>query len=146
MEEMHRHLSAQPFAWQGFREGLHYWEVRIDNGGEDGGYFYIYIGVSSKPMRFDNYYPSDDSSWINCWNGGIRRGSQQLLRVEPIKTAGDRVGVLLDLNRQTLTFYRNGRLFGEATKSLTDGQTYFPYVGLCRTNSQVTLLFPGGPL
>jgi hypothetical protein len=47
-------------------------------------------------------------------------------------TQGDVIGIALDLNAFTLTFYKNGVSQGVAVSSVVSGQTYFPF---CQHNT-----------
>jgi hypothetical protein len=90
---------SMAFGSRGFTRGLHYWEVQV-NAANWGG---VFIGVS----------PVDSSSWSGY--GLLNYRATQAFGSETLYgsyfSAGDKIGVLLDMDHGTISFIKDGEDF-----------------------------------
>lgn len=126
----------------GWMHGIHYWSMRIINRGPMGR---ILLGVV--PAYFDigiDHYPGTtvDSFGFYILNGNkYNNGQSSVFSVDLIRN-GDVVGVLLDLDAKTLTYYKNGYLLGTAFGHLiTKNNTkFYPTVTFYDFGSWISLI------
>ncbi|XP_060128823.1 tripartite motif-containing protein 67 isoform X7 [Zootoca vivipara] len=102
-----------------FSKGIHYWELHVDryDNHPDPAF-----GIARINVVKDMMLGKDDKAWA-ITEGGVSKGAT--------------VGVLLDLNKHTLTFYINGKQQGPPAFENVEG-VFMPALSLNR-NVQVTL-------
>lgn len=131
----------------GFTSGIHYWEVKID-AAEFGS---VFIGVCEKaPVTSTDTTTSTNR--LNRWQGwgfvnfrATYHNSTERIYGDHFN-AGDTIGVKLDCEKGTLSFFMDGIKYGEhivadlgvAFDNL-GGKTVYPCIGLRKSGDQISL-------
>lgn len=123
---------------KGVEKGRHFWEFRIDQI-QTG---HIMIGVGSENADLNNFHSSTECKNLMyyCWNGRKYHGMNHSSYGSQSKQK-DIVGLLLDMDKKLLEFYKNGISQGIAfTKEDFNQTIYFPIVSLFDLNDQITII------
>jgi hypothetical protein len=117
-------------------EGRHYWEIELTSGHQ------IMIGAARPGLDPDTHHHRGSGA-ICTWgfNGGLWGNGQANAYPQGAFAAGDRIGVLLDLDAGWMRFFRNGKRCGPG---YTEGVTgpLVRAVALVYQGDRVTVL-PG---
>jgi hypothetical protein len=108
-----------------------YWEITAGSLSTDG----YNIGIASASKSATSALGSDTESYIYLV-AGTKRTNNVTLSYGASYTAGDVIGVALDLDAGTLVFYKNGTSQGTAYTSIPSN-TWFPVVADDATGSTV---------
>ncbi len=96
-------------------EGRHYWEVELTAG------YAIMVGAVRPGLDHDKeHYNTNDAYFINGYNGSLFGNGKCNAEPQGRFAAGDRIGVLLDLDAGWLRIFRNGKRGGPG---FTEGVT-----------------------
>eukprot|EP00771_Trimastix_marina_P001075 gnl/Trimastix_PCT/2117.p1 GENE.gnl/Trimastix_PCT/2117~~gnl/Trimastix_PCT/2117.p1 ORF type:complete len:632 (-),score=67.90 gnl/Trimastix_PCT/2117:31-1926(-) len=125
----------------GFSQGTHFWEVRIDRLSSVG----FNIGVVKAEFNVAKYLGwSDGASW-SFLNSGRVWHNGKAARFSQSYGEGDTIGVLLELERHALSFFKNGEFLGTAFGNLPEDEVFYPAVSFGRANDQATISFSATP-
>ena len=124
------------FGTIGVSSGKYYWEVELT---ATDGNTNAAIGVALGTLSPDAASPTSAGAYFYSSYNGNKWLSSADSSYGASYTTGDVVGVALDLDNTTLTFYKNGTSQGNATTSLPSG-TYMPYVGDNANNGVQTVV------
>ncbi|XP_034056080.1 tripartite motif-containing protein 67 [Gymnodraco acuticeps] len=121
-----------------FSKGIHYWEVRVDryDNHPDPAF-----GIARINTMKDMMLGKDDKAWamyVDNNRSWFMHNNSHTNRAEGGIAKGSTVGILLDLNKHTLTFYINKVQHGPTAFESLDG-VFVPAVSINR-NVQATIL------
>ena len=116
--------------------GKWYWEVLVNTWSSDAG-----IGITNNPANvIVGFLGSNSSGWAYSpypiGGNGSKYGNGAFVAYGATYTSGDIIGVVLDADNGTLTFYKNGVSQGTAFTGLA-ANTYFPAFGGGSSTSMV---------
>lgn len=116
--------------------GKWYWEITIN-----AGIGYAMEGVANSSASLDNYIGADANGWSydpsTSGSGKYHDGYAGAYGADGVN--GDVIGVALDMDAGTMTFYKNGVSLGQAFTGIT-GSVY-PAISLNGTTPSVTANF-----
>ena len=107
----------------GVTSGKWYWECTMS------GTQFFSVGVGLREGIANEYPASQSTAWI--YDGrGYKNGNNTQISYGTTFTGGDIIGVALDMDAGTLTFYKNGVSQGVAFSTGLAGNLIFPHVGV----------------
>ena len=124
------------FGTIGVSSGKFYWEVKLLNAT---GNTNAAIGVARDTLSPDAGTPTSAGAYFYSSYNGNKWLNDTDSSYGDSYAASDTIGVALDLDNTTLTFFKNGVSQGDATTSLPS-ETFFPYVGDNANNASQTVL------
>ena len=114
-------------------EGRHYWEVQLSG-------YNVFVGAVRPGLDHDtDHYTSNDAYFINGFNGALRGNGKDSADPQGKFAAGDRIGVLLDLDAGWMRLFRNGKRCGPG---YTEGVTG-PLLRAAQFVSDTVTVLPG---
>lgn len=127
---------------KGFTHGKHYWEVKLSSVYGTS----VMVGVCTKEAaletknyEFVNLLGKDDESWGLSYKGTVWHSGQSWQYCEPFYDSTV-IGILLDMDEGTLTFYKNGKSLGIAFYEINKMATeLFPTVSSTATLTEIEL-------
>jgi hypothetical protein len=126
----------------GVSSGKWYWEVQITNLVNN-----AMIGITKETdtglTTGQNVYPGISANSYGYIGGGQKYNNATGVAYGATYTTNDIIGVALDMDAGTLTFYKNNTSQGTAFSSLSG--TYLPSIGVNDTNTAVTANFGQRP-
>jgi len=129
---------------RGFSDGQHYWEVKFLEPLR-GTSVMVGVGtrkaaVMAKMWSFVDLLGQDDESWGLSYKGKVHHAGSSRKYCDAFFEAGTLLGVLLDVNRGSLTFFKDGESLGEAFTGLdvVEGPLY-PMVSSTAADIEVEL-------
>lgn len=129
---------------KGFAEGEHYWEI-IFLEPPVGTSVMVGVGtrkalLKSKRYQYINLIGQDKESWGLSYKGQIWHNGVSKQYCEPFFDSATVIGVLLNLYRGSLTFYKNGVSLGEAFTGLHAGnESLYPLISSTATETELEL-------
>jgi hypothetical protein len=95
---------------QTFTGGKHFLEVQVEKTPDNT----IMVGVHSADSHPTLYVGGDEGSYSLYCSNGCKYNKQQHMAYASICTVGDRLGCLLDLDNNSISFFKNDVPFGVA--------------------------------
>lgn len=120
-----------------FIEGVNRWEVKIDKTSTS----YLFIGVATRLADTSSFLGGDDYGWGYIGDRALYHKRQKAKVYGEKFCMGDTIGVILDLDKGTLAFERNGNYMGVAFTGLS-GELY-PAVAFYNQGQRVSLVKDG---
>lgn len=120
-------------ALNGFQHGKCYWEIKIESISNG-----MYVGVSLQDGNVELGHNNGRFWGIECFSGYIVHNNNRQEYTKPFHLH-DTIGVLLDGERGSLSFYRNKIHLGKAFTNLPN-QMFYPMAQMNRMGSRISIL------
>ena len=119
-------------------EGRHYWEVEYTSAAAS--WIVFMVGAVRPGLDHDKYHArTNDAYFISGYSGSLFGNGKDTANPQGAFAAGDRIGVLLDLDAGWLRYYRNNKRCGPG---FTEGVTG-PLVRAAQLHSGKVTVLPG---
>jgi len=114
----------------GMSSGKWYWEVVV-TAASAGSPVIVFIGISNSPdgAIVGSYTGSTANGWAYYGNTGQKVNNGSFETYGASYSVNNVIGIALDVDNGTLTFYKNGTSQGTAYSGLSTTATYFPSIG-----------------
>ena len=122
-------LGTQPFS-----SGVTSWEIRISQSSTA----YIFVGVAAGTADLNTFLGGCKSGWGFIGEQALYHNREKVKVYGESFSAGDVIGVILDLNQGTLSFLRNGKLLGVAFDKIYG--ELFPAVAFYNVGQELEIL------
>jgi hypothetical protein len=127
----------------GWTQGVHYWSVKIIDRSAEGR---IMIGIISSAFNVSlpQYVgQTSDSYGFYPHNGQKYNNGANVVFTSDLPKNGDVIGVLLDLEARTLTYFKNGQILGTAFGQIPlqgNDIKYYPAISCYELGNWVSLI------
>ncbi len=127
----------------GWTDGIHYWSIKIVERGEEGQMF-IGIFTEEHDMSAATYIGETEHGYgykiIN--NSKYHSGISSTMGTYIQIISGDTIGVLLDLEVQTIIYFKNGFMMGTAFGELSvqNATKYYPAMSFYEKDQWISLI------
>lgn len=122
-------LGTQPFS-----SGVTSWEIRIAQSSTA----YIFVGVAAGIADLNTFLGGCSNGWGFIGEQALYHNREKVKVYGESFSAGDVIGVILDLNQGTLSFLRNGKLLGVAFDKIYG--ELFPAVAFYNVGQELEIL------
>jgi len=132
----------------GVSSGKYYWELNIGTINNSGAYCAIGVAISSASLT--QTYASPTTAWVYDGRGtkqgnGAGDAGASTVTYGATYVSGDVIGVALDMDAGTLTFYKNNTSQGVAFNTGLSGLTIFPWIGIYGSSANMAVNFGQRP-
>ena len=122
-------LGTQPFS-----SGVTSWEIRIAQSSTA----YVFVGVAAGTADLNTFLGGCSNGWGFIGEQALYHNREKVKVYGESFSAGDVIGVILDLNQGTLSFLRNGKLLGTAFDKIYG--ELFPAVAFYNVGQELEIL------
>lgn len=132
--------------------GKHYWEIKFHRTsmgatGSLGACYYVGVVVDDGSIDYDQSLGESATNWAKAWvihdnnagSGEVKHNGSS----KPYKFSysnNDRVGVLVDRDAKTISFFKNGKYGGIAFKKLPDSAVMYPAITIYNSDCSAEIL------
>lgn len=125
------------FGTQSFSSGVTSWEIRIAQSSTA----YVFVGVASSAADLNTFLGGCPYGWGFIGEQALYHNREKVKIYGESFSAGDIVGVILDLNGGTLSFSRNGKMLGVAFDKIYG--ELFPAVAFYNVGQELEIVLDG---
>ena len=125
------------FGTQSFSSGVTSWEIRIAQSSTA----YVFVGVASSAADLNTFLGGCPNGWGFIGEQALYHNREKVKIYGESFSAGDVVGVVLDLNNGILSFSRNGKMLGVAFDKIYG--ELFPAVAFYNVGQELEIVVDG---